>query len=292
MTAALFGTGLLGGAIAQRLLSCGQALWIWNRSPDRGLPLRTLGAQQAATPLEAAERAQWLITVLSDGPSTRELLLEQINDGLLGRNVIQMGTIGPDESRDLAEAVTRRGGHYLEAPVLGSKPEALAGTLQLMAGGSPELFEQALPLLRHLSAAPLHLGEVGSAMAAKLALNQLIASLTHAFSLSLHLVQRSGVDVQAFMDVLRGSALYAPTFDKKLERELKGDYGNPNFPTAHLRKDLALFQAAARAADLDTQGLDGLLALLQNATPAGLDPLDYCALHALTAGHRAAAEQP
>jgi len=292
MTAALFGTGLLGGAIAQRLLSCGQALWIWNRSPDRGLPLRTLGAQQAATPLEAAERAQWLITVLSDGPSTRELLLEQINDGLLGRNVIQMGTIGPDESRDLAEAVTRRGGHYLEAPVLGSKPEALAGTLQLMAGGSPELFEQALPLLRHLSAAPLHLGEVGSAMAAKLALNQLIASLTHAFSLSLHLVQRSGVDVQAFMDVLRGSALYAPTFDKKLERELKGDYGNPNFPTAHLRKDLALFQAAARAADLDPQGLDGLLALLQNATPAGLDPLDYCALHVLTAGHRAAAEQP
>ena len=292
MTAALFGTGLLGGAIAQRLLSCGQALWIWNRSPDRGLPLRTLGAQQAATPLEAAERAQWLITVLSDGPSTRELLLEQINDGLLGRNVIQMGTIGPDESRDLAEAVTRRGGHYLEAPVLGSKPEALAGTLQLMAGGSPELFEQALPLLRHLSAAPLHLGEVGSAMAAKLALNQLIASLTHAFSLSLHLVQRSGVDVQAFMDVLRGSALYAPTFDKKLERELKGDYGNPNFPTAHLRKDLALFQAAARAADLDPQGLDGLLALLQNATPAGLDPLDYCALHTLTAGHRAAAEQP
>jgi 3-hydroxyisobutyrate dehydrogenase len=133
---------------------------------------------------------------------------------------------------------------------------------------------------------------VGSDMATKLALNQLIASLTHAFSLSLHLVQRSGVDVQAFMDVLRGSALYAPTFDKKLERELKGDYGNPNFPTAHLRKDLALFQAAARAADLDPQGLDGLLALLQNATPAGLDPLDYCALHALTAGHRAAAEQP
>jgi len=292
MTAALFGTGLLGGAIAQRLLQYGQELWVWNRSPDRCQPLQALGAQQALRPLEAAQQAPWLITVLSDGPSTRELLLEQINGGLRGRTVIQMGTIGPDESRELAEAVAQRGGRYLEAPVLGSKPEALAGSLQLMAGGPKELYAQALPLLSQLSATPVHLGEVGTAMAAKLALNQLIASLTHAFSLSLHLVQRSGVEVEAFMDLLRSSALYAPTFDKKLERELKGDYSNPNFPTAHLRKDLALFQAAAQATGLDNQGLEGLLELLENATPAGLDPLDYCALHALTAGHTAAAKQP
>ena len=146
--------------------------------------------------------------------------------------------------------------------------------------------------LLRLSAEPVRLGEVGSAMAAKLALNQLIASLSHAFSLSLHLVQRSGVEVEAFMALLRNSALYAPTFDKKLERELTGDYSNPNFPTAHLRKDLALFEKAAQASGLETMGLEGLLSLLQKAMPAGLDPLDYCALHALTAGRTAAAEQP
>jgi len=124
-------------------------------------------------------------------------------------------------------------------------------------------------------------------MACKLALNQLIASLTHAFSLSLHLVQRSGVEVEAFMEILRGSALYAPTFDKKLERELAGDYSNPNFPTAHLRKDLALFLQASQAAGLNGDGLEGLLHLLEGSTAAGLDGLDYCALHALTAGHGA-----
>jgi 3-hydroxyisobutyrate dehydrogenase len=291
MTAALFGTGLLGGAIAQRLLQCGQDLWVWNRSPDRAEPLRAIGAKQASTARETAEQARWLITVLSDGPSTRALLVEQINTGLQGRTVIQMGTIGPEESRGLAEAVRERGGRYLEAPVLGSKPEALAGNLQLMAGGPRELFEQALPLLRQLSPSPVHMGDVGTAIATKLALNQLIASLTHAFSLSLHLVQRSGVEVQTFMDLLRSSALYAPTFDKKLDRELKGDYGNPNFPTAHLRKDLALFQAAGQSAGLETQGLDGLLTLLGQATAAGLDSLDYCALHALTAGRTTAAEQ-
>jgi len=135
----------------------------------------------------------------------------------------------------------------------------------------------------------VRLGEVGSAKAAQLALNQLIASLTHAFSLSLHLVQHVGVEVEAFMGLLRSSALYAPTFDKKLDRELAVDDANPNFPTAHLRKDLGLFLAAAQGAGLAVEGLEGLAALLERATPAGLDGLDDCALHALTAGRPAAA---
>ena len=290
MTIALLGTGLLGSAIATRLLERGHELLVWNRSPERCAPLQAAGARLAASPAEAAATAEWLITVLSDGPTTSAVLLEGVGECLAGRRVLQMGTIGVQESVALADAVAARGGLYLEAPVLGSRPEALAGTLQLMAGGPATLMEEALPLLRDLAPEPRHLGPVGSAMATKLALNQLIASLTHAFSLSLHLVQRQGVDPEAFMGLLRGSALYAPTFDKKLQRELDGDYANPNFPTAHLRKDLALFQVAAAAAGLEASGLEGLLQLLAAATPAGLDGLDYCALHALTAGRATAAE--
>ncbi|MFM8936333.1 MAG: NAD(P)-dependent oxidoreductase [Vulcanococcus sp.] len=290
MSIALLGTGLLGSAIGSRLLERGHRLTVWNRSLQRCEALAAAGATVAASPAEAAQQATWLITVLSDGPTTAAVLLDQVGPALAGRRVLQMGTIGSGESVALAAAVAARGGRYLEAPVLGSRPEALSGSLQLMAGGPRDLLEEALPLLRHLAPEPRHLGEVGSAMATKLALNQLIASLTHAFSLSLHLVQQQGVDPQAFMGVLRGSALYAPTFDKKLERELSGDYANPNFPTAHLRKDLALFLREAEASGLNGEGLLGLLKLLQGATAAGLDAQDYCALHALTAGRAAAAE--
>jgi len=289
MTIALFGTGLLGSAIAQRLLERGHELVVWNRSPERCAALQAAGARRAESPAEAAAGADWLITVLSDGAATSAVLLEGVGDGLAGQRLLQMGTIGVEESVALGAAVSLRGGRYLEAPVLGSRPEALAGTLQLMTGGERALMEEALPLLRDLAPEPRHLGAVGSAMATKLALNQLIASLTHAFSLSLHLVQQQEVQPEAFMSLLRGSALYAPTFDKKLQRELDGDYANPNFPTAHLRKDLALFQAAARGAGLEVSGLEGLLQLLAGATAAGLDELDYCALHALTAGRAAAA---
>ena len=287
MAIALFGTGLLGGAIASRLLEGGQELWVWNRTAERCQSLIQAGARTAPTAQEVAGQADWLVTVLSDGPSTEALLLGELDQQLAGRGVIQIATIAPEQSQALAAGVAERGGCYLEAPVLGSKPEALVGRLQLMAGGEPKVFAAAEPFLKQLSEAPRHLGPVGSAMACKLALNQLIASLTHAFSLSLHLVQRSGVDVESFMEILRGSALYAPTFDKKLERELQGDYANPNFPTAHLRKDLALFLEASQAAGLNGEGLKGLLQLLQRSSDAGLDGLDYCALHALTAGHGA-----
>jgi 3-hydroxyisobutyrate dehydrogenase len=284
MEISLLGTGLLGGAIGERLLRCGHALTVWNRTPERCMPLLALGARAVTTPAEAVAAGELVITVLSDGATTSAVLLEQAGEALAGKLVLQVATIAPEESQALAAALAERGAELLELPVLGSKPEALAGTLQLMAGGRPEALERARQVLRDLGGEPHHLGPVGAALTTKLALNQLIASLTHSFSLSLHLVQRGGVEVEAFMAILRASALYAPTFDKKLAKQLANDYANPNFPTAHLRKDLRLFLQAATGAGLNTEGLNGLAQLLERATAAGLDDLDYSALHRLTAG--------
>jgi 3-hydroxyisobutyrate dehydrogenase len=283
MEISLLGTGLLGAAIGERLLGSGHRLTVWNRHKERCTPLQALGATVAATPPEAVAASGLVITVLSDGPTTREVLVEQAGAALEGRLVLQVATIAPQDSRELAAALAERGAELLELPVLGSRPEALAGTLQLMVGGGAAALERARPVLTDLGGEPRLLGPVGAALTTKLALNQLIASLTHSFSLSLHLVQRAGVDVEAFMAILRASALYAPTFDKKLAKELTGDYANPNFPTAHLRKDLLLFLQAARGLGLETAGLEGLAALLERATAAGLDELDYSALHRLTA---------
>lgn len=282
MEISLLGTGLLGAAIGKRLLGSGHRLTVWNRHKERCTPLQALGATVAATPAEAVAASGLVITVLSDGPTTREVLVEQAGAALEGRLVLQVATIAPQESRGLAAALAERGAELLEVPVLGSRPEALAGSLQLMVGGSPEALQRARPVLAQLGGEPHHLGPVGAALTTKLALNQLIASLTHSFSLSLHLVQRAGVDVEAFMAILRSSALYAPTFDKKLAKELADDYANPNFPTAHLRKDLHLFLQAAAAAGLNSEGLGGLTQLLERATATGLDDLDYSALHRLT----------
>ena len=282
MEITLVGSGLLGTAIGERLLARGYRLHVWNRRQERAQALVAAGAQLASSPAEAVAAGELVITVLSDGPITAEVLLNQAGTALPGRLVLQVATIAPAESRDLAIALQQRSARYLETPVMGSRPEALAGCLQVMVGGDLADLERARPVLMALGGEPRHLGPVGAALHTKLALNQLIASLTHSFSLALHVVQQAGVEVETFMAILRESALYAPTFDKKLAKELADDYSNPNFPTAHLRKDLQLFLTAAAALQLETQGLRGLAELLQGATAAGLGELDYSSLHRLT----------
>ena len=284
MEISLLGTGLLGAAISERLLACGHRLTVWNRNPKRCMPRLALGARAAASPAEAVAAGELVITVLNDGPTTSCVLLEQAGLALAGKLVLQVATIAPGESEALAIGLAELGAELLETPVLGSKPEALSGCLQLMVGGSAAALERARPVLAQLGGEPHHLGPVGAALTTKLALNQLIASLTHSFSLSLHLVQRAGVDVEKFMAILRASALYAPTFDKKLAKELADDYVNPNFPTAHLRKDLQLFVLTAADAGLNSEVLSGLAQLLERSSAAGLDDLDYSSLHRLTAG--------
>lgn len=235
----------MGSAIGERLLQRGHRLTVWNRTPERMAPLVAAGAQAAVNPADTAAASPWLITVLSDGGVTRRVLIEDIGAALHGRCVPQTGTIGPGESRELARLVEERGGRLSGDPGAGQPPEALTGRLQVMAGGSEELFALARPLLEELSEQPRWLGAVGAGILAKLALSQLIASLTHAFSLSLRLVQAAGVEDEAFLAILRESALYASTFDKKLARMRGDDYTKPNFPSAHLRKDLNLFLQTA-----------------------------------------------
>ena len=277
---ALLGSGLLGEAIGRRLLDQGVALKAWNRTPGRCQGLIEAGAESVQDLSSISETCSSVITVLRDGPIT-ETMVRELGD-LHGCCLMPMGTMGITEIRRLAQQVHNQNGTCLEAPVLGSKPQAANGTLLVMAGGTQELFDQQRPLLDHLSQQPMLVGAIGSGAATKLALNQLIASLTHAFSLSLRLVQQAGVPVETFMDILRPSALYAPTFDKKLQRMLDGHYSDPNFSTSLLRKDLLLFLQEAADQGLHAQGLQGVADLLMQAKDTELDKQDYCALHALT----------
>jgi 3-hydroxyisobutyrate dehydrogenase len=163
---------------------------------------------------------------------------------------------------------------------LGSIPEAKAGKLLVMVGAEPEQFQRWSLLLQSFGDAPLLIGAVGTAAALKLSLNQLIGSLTTAFALSLGFVQQQGVPVETFMQILRQSALYAPTFDKKLERMLDQNYTNPNFPTKHLLKDTKLFLNEATAARLQVDSLAGVRQILEMACSLGLADADYSALFA------------
>ena len=281
MKVGFLGTGLMGQPMAQRLLDAQLSVVAYNRTVSKLEPLRQSGAKIAQTPQDAIATSDCVILMLTNAAAIKDVLLSEASlQHLSGRTVIQMSTIAPTESQEIHDAVVAAGGSYLEAPVLGSIPQVKSGELLVMVGASPEQFQQWLEFLKHFGSEPVLMGAVGSAAAAKLALNQLIASLTSAFALSLGFVQRQGVEVEQFMQILRQSALYAPTFDKKLQQMLDGNYANPNFPTKHLLKDTNLFLTEAQSVALNVNSLEGVRKVLEMAQQLGLTEADYSSLFA------------
>ena len=229
MNISVLGLGLMGLPIALRLQHCGHELLGWNRSENRIKQAQAEGLRVEKELSTVVDLTQIVILTLSDMEAIESVLFDQLNEqSLQGKQIIQMGTISPDESRQIGRRISESGGKYLEAPVLGSIPEARNGSLIIMAGGTESVFHHCLLVLRCLGKDVAHVGGLGQGAAMKLAMNQLIASLTAAFSLSLGLIKSEGVDVDQFMNLLRESALYAPTFDKKLNKWLEHNYTNPN----------------------------------------------------------------
>lgn len=272
----------MGLPMAQRLIDAQHSLTAYNRTAAKLEPLKMAGAAIVNVPDRAIAASEAIVLMLTDASAIRSVLLgDASRQYLSGRMVIQMSTIAPDESREIRDQVVVAGGEYIEAPVLGSIPEARSGNLIVMVGAEPAQFERVLPLLKTFGSDPILLGEVGSASTVKLALNQLIGSMTSAFSASLGLVLRQNVDAEAFMSILRKSALYAPTFDKKLGRMLDRNYSNPNFPTKHLKKDIDLFIETAHANGLSVENVEGVQNILEEALQQELAEGDYAALFSI-----------
>lgn len=269
----------MGKPLAQRLLSAQLPVVVYNRTQSKLEALREAGAMVADAPEEAIASSDCIILMLSDAAAIEQVLFsENAKQQLKNRTVIQMGTISPSQSQELQKQVVAAGGEYLEAPVLGSIPEAEAGKLIVMVGATEAQFQKWSNLLQNFGSDPRLIGPVGTAAAIKLALNQLISSLTTAFALSLGFVQNQGVEVESFMEILRQSAIYAPTFDKKLQRMLERNYANPNFPTKHLLKDTNLFLDAAKLVNLNASSLSGVREILEIAQQMGLSNEDYSSL--------------
>jgi 3-hydroxyisobutyrate dehydrogenase len=276
MKVAFLGTGLMGLPMAQRLLAANFELVAYNRTPEKLAPLEAAGAEIVTHPRFAIREAECIILMLTNAAAIYHVLLSDTAWRTLeGRTVIQMGTITPTESQEIRDAVIGGGGEYMEAPVLGSIPEAKAGNLIVMVGAEKRQYERHLPLLQNFGADPIFVGPVGTAAGMKLALNQLIASLTTSFALSLAFVERQGIDIDLFMQILRQSSLYAPTFDKKLRRMLDGNYTNPNFPTKHLLKDTDLFISEAKSLGLDLASIEAVRHIVHTAVKMSFANDDY-----------------
>jgi 3-hydroxyisobutyrate dehydrogenase len=168
------GMGRMGAAMAQRLLSVGHPVMVWNRDPARCAPLVAAGASMAATPAEVTAACDTVLSMLFDGPAVAAVY--QGPQGLLaadarGRLFIEMSTIGPESSQVTARAVQAAGAEFVECPVGGTVGPARDGKLLGLVGGTPQALDRARPILEQLCRRIEHAGPVGAGARLKLAVN-------------------------------------------------------------------------------------------------------------------------
>jgi 2-hydroxy-3-oxopropionate reductase len=242
------GLGIMGKPMAKNLMQSGYELVVHNRSPEKAEELAREGATAAESPKEVAGQSDIVITMLPDSPDVREALageggvLEGIQEGAL---VVDMSTISPVVTEELAAAVGEKGASMLDAPVSGGDVGAIEGTLSIMAGGSEEDFERAKPLFEVMGKTVTHVGPTGAGQVTK-ACNQIVVALTiEAVSEALVLGSKGGVAPEKILDVLSGGMAGNKVMEAKREKFLSHTF-DPGFRAELHHKDIGIALAAGR----------------------------------------------
>jgi 3-hydroxyisobutyrate dehydrogenase-like beta-hydroxyacid dehydrogenase len=282
---AVVGLGAMGSRIARRLLEAGHDLHVWNRTAEKAAPLVEAGAVAAATPAEAAARAEVVLTMVADPGALRDVT--EGKDGVAagvgeGATVIEMSTVGPDAVHRLASVLPADVG-LLDAPVLGSRSEAEQGTLKVFVGGPDELVARWKPLLSVLGS-PLHVGPLGSGAAAKLVANTTLVGTIGVLGEALALAEGLGMPRAKAFEVLATTPLAAQA-ERRRESVESGEYP-PRFALYLARKDAELVVAAAEQAGVDLRLTEGARTWLVESDEAGWGDRDYSAVLARILGSR------
>ncbi len=275
---ALLGTGIMGEAMGRRLLAANFDLLVWNRTQARA---RAVQGARIATTLDAAvDEADIVITMLSDAEATEAVMLGR-NGALRAMKGdatwLQMATIGPRGTEVLAKEAERHGIRFVDAPVLGSRPQAEAGELVVLAAGEPATIERCRPLLDTLARRTIELGTPGQAAALKLAVNAWLVNSVHALAESIALARALGLDPEDFLGAIAGGPLDMAFAQWKGRAMIAGEHA-PAFPLKHALKDALLAQAAHLDRGLEPRALDAAIFRLGEAAEAGLADADLSAL--------------
>jgi 3-hydroxyisobutyrate dehydrogenase len=277
---AFLGLGVMGGAMASRLVDANESISVWNRHRDRADALAAKGARVAKTPREAAGGADVVFAMVADDAASRSIWLG--DDGALagakkGAVLIESSTLSPAWIRELSKAATARGCFLLDAPVTGSKPQAAAGQLLFLVGGNKAAFELVRPVFAKMGRDAIYLGATGSGATLKLINNVTCGVQLVAIAEALAMIEKSGLDRDLALKVLTEGAPGSPLVKTVLPRMTSQDY-TVNFALALLRKDVCYAIDAAQALGVTLETAAAARTSLDHAIAAGHGDRDMAAV--------------
>lgn len=277
---ALIGIGTMGIGMGGRLLKAGFPLTVYNRTTQRAQGLAAQGATLVNSPAEAAADADVIIAIVSDDVASRHVWLDP-NGALSAARpntvAIDSGTISPRWAREFADAAKKHGCVPLDAPVTGSKSQAAAGELIFLVGGDADALERVKPVLAVMSRRIVHMGPNGSGALMKLVNNFLSAVQAASLGEAITLIERSGLNRDAALDILYNGAPGSPLIKTVGARMTSRDY-DVNFFLNLMEKDLNYAGSEAREHGLQLRTAAAALSLFEEAHKRGWGDKDFSAV--------------
>lgn len=279
MDIALLGVGLMGGPMAQRLCAAGHRLHVWNRTASKAAPLAALGAQVHTHAAHAAQQAEVVLTMLSDGDAVGAVMLGEAaaaHSMRPGALWLDMSSIAPVQARAHAAQAQALGLAYVDAPVSGGTLGAEQGTLAIMAGGDATQFARAQPVFAALGRAT-HVGPVGTGQLAKLA-NQMVVGITiGAVAEALLLCEKGGADIAKVKEAISGGFADSRVLQVHGQRMVERDFAPRARMTVQL-KDLRNALTTAQSLHFEPPVTQLLAQLYEAAIAHGDADLDHAGL--------------
>lgn len=266
------GLGAMGGRMAERLLDAGYRLTVWNRTPERAALFSARGARVAATPGEAVAGASVVFAMLRDDAASQAVWMEEKRGALAamrkGALAVECSTLSLPWTRELAATAGAQGIDFIDAPVVGSRPQAEAGALRFLVGGSSASFETVRPLLAAMGGALHRAGEQGAGCALKLMVNGLFASQLAVMAELIGFAQKAGLDANQLISIIGETPVCSPAALAGANAMLAGQWA-PQFPIDLVHKDFGLLCCSAEAVAARVPSAEAMRAIYAAAIAEG-----------------------
>lgn len=267
--------------MALHLVRAGFPLTVYNRTTEKGRPVVEAGAVQVDSPRAVAERSEFIITMVTGPADVKEVVLGPngvIEGAKPGSVVIDMSTISPRTTREIAEALKEKGIDMVDAPVSGGDIGAKKATLTIMAGGDAPVVERCMPIFEALGKKITHIGPIGSGQVAKLVNQVLVCINLLATAEALTFAAKAGVDPAKVLEAVSAGAAGSWQLSNLGPRMIEGDF-EPGFMIKLLQKDLRLALEEADDLHLPLLGTGLVHQLLRQAEAQGLGDAGTQALY-------------
>ena len=275
------GLGIMGEPMCRNILAKGHDVTVYNRTPAKMEPLAAAGAKTAGSVADLVRRSEVTITMVSDPAAVRDVVTAK--GGILsalspGKTYIDMTTVSPETSREIARLVRGAGADYLEAPVLGSRKPAAEGTLVILTGGDAEVSRRMEPLLLAMGSRVIPMGDTGMAAHMKLIINQIMGTILCVFAEGALAGMEAGLTAEKILDVVGNSVVACPAIRLKGPDMLGERVFTPNFPLKHAHKDMRLAVDTGKKAGIPTTVTDAACGLFAIARDKGFGDRDVSAV--------------